>query len=268
MQRRHCQGFSLVELSIVLVILGLLTGGILAGQSLIRAAELRAVTAEYSRYITAVQSFRDKYFALPGDMTNASAFWGALDGNDGSSWDCRGESTGLPTCNGDGDGRIEEMDAVNANTYEKFLFWKHLANAGFIEGSYSGSASFVASTVCPSNSGGIYDYVAGCNLPLSKMRPNFWNAVWVGSVSSSVYYFDGNYGNILSLSNSVIKQDELWNIDTKIDDGKPGTGNMVGSRPLECANATFADAATAQYWLNPPSWASGYRCIPIFRNIY
>lgn len=57
------RGFSLVELSIVLVILGLLTGGILAGQSLIRAAELRAVSTEYSRYATAVQSFRDKYFA-------------------------------------------------------------------------------------------------------------------------------------------------------------------------------------------------------------
>ena len=60
-------GFSLVELSIVLVILGLLTGGILAGQSLIRAAELRSISTDYSRYIAAVQAFRDKYFALPGD---------------------------------------------------------------------------------------------------------------------------------------------------------------------------------------------------------
>ena len=71
------RAFSLVELSIVLVILGLLTGGILAGQSLIRAAELRAVTTEYQRYVAAVQTFRDKYMALPGDMPNAIAFWGA-----------------------------------------------------------------------------------------------------------------------------------------------------------------------------------------------
>ena len=69
-------GFSLVELSIVLVILGLLTGGILGGQALIRAAELRAATTESQRYLAAINSFRDKYFALPGDMAIATRFWG------------------------------------------------------------------------------------------------------------------------------------------------------------------------------------------------
>ena len=70
--------FSLVELSIVLVILGLLTGGILTGQNLIRAAELRSVVTEFQTYQTAVMTFRDKYFALPGDMTNATDFWGEM----------------------------------------------------------------------------------------------------------------------------------------------------------------------------------------------
>src|SRR3569833_319215 len=68
--------FTLVELSIVLVILGLLDGGVHTGQSLIRAAELRSVTTQYQRFLTAVQTFRDKYFALPGDMTNAHSYWG------------------------------------------------------------------------------------------------------------------------------------------------------------------------------------------------
>jgi prepilin-type N-terminal cleavage/methylation domain-containing protein len=57
--------FSLVELSIVLVILGLLTGGILTGQNLIRAAELRAVVTEFNRYQTAVRTFEDKYSPFP-----------------------------------------------------------------------------------------------------------------------------------------------------------------------------------------------------------
>jgi prepilin-type N-terminal cleavage/methylation domain-containing protein len=67
--------FSLVELSIVLVILGLLVGGVLAGQSLIRAAQLRAVTAQVGQYAAASKTFRDKYFALPGDLPNATSFW-------------------------------------------------------------------------------------------------------------------------------------------------------------------------------------------------
>ena len=57
------QGFSLVELSIVLVILGLLVGGVLSGQSLIRASELRKYTTSADKYKTAILSFRDKYFA-------------------------------------------------------------------------------------------------------------------------------------------------------------------------------------------------------------
>ncbi len=59
--KRSCSlGFSLVELAIVLVILGLLAGGVLSGQSLIRAAELRSVIAEYQRYYTAVKIFNDE----------------------------------------------------------------------------------------------------------------------------------------------------------------------------------------------------------------
>ena len=73
--KKAVSAFSLVELSIVLVILGLLTGGILAGQSLIRAAQLRAVSTEYSRYVASINSFRDKYFGWPGDLRNATAFW-------------------------------------------------------------------------------------------------------------------------------------------------------------------------------------------------
>ena len=96
---RH--GFSLVELSIVLVILGLLTGGILAGQSLVRASELRAVSSEYQRYATAMHAFRDKYFAIPGDMTNATKFWG----DDATACADGAVADGTPgTCNGNGNG--------------------------------------------------------------------------------------------------------------------------------------------------------------------
>jgi len=60
---RHA--FSLVELAIVLVILGLLVGGVLSGSSLIRASELRSISTQYTNYYTAVRSFRDKFLPCP-----------------------------------------------------------------------------------------------------------------------------------------------------------------------------------------------------------
>ena len=97
-ERVYNKGFTLVELSIVLVILGLLVGGVLSGQSLIRAAELRSITAQQQRFVTSINAFRDKYFALPGDMTNAQSFWGVANATPSTCYSTAG--TGTQTCNG------------------------------------------------------------------------------------------------------------------------------------------------------------------------
>jgi prepilin-type N-terminal cleavage/methylation domain-containing protein len=133
------QAFTLVELSIVLVILGLLVGGVLSGQSLIRAAELRSITSDLSKYMAATHAFRDKYFSLPGDMTNATQFWGVLAGT-GSDTTCQNTaSTSKATCNGDGDGSLlSTIGGTAYSSYENFRYWQHLANAGLIEGLYTG----------------------------------------------------------------------------------------------------------------------------------
>jgi prepilin-type N-terminal cleavage/methylation domain-containing protein len=74
--RNH--GFTLVELSIVLMIIGLLVSGILVGKDMIRAAELRSITSEKDQFQTAVNLFKNKYLGLPGDLSNATAFWGVM----------------------------------------------------------------------------------------------------------------------------------------------------------------------------------------------
>lgn len=273
----HTSAFSLVELSIVLVILGLLVGGVLAGQSLIRAAELRAVSTEYSRWITATQTFKDKYFALPGDMANATQFWGPLDSGNGIGSDCRGESSSTLTCNGDGNGRIESHTVSTAQTYEAYLFWSHLKNAGLIEGSFSGSIASTTNSVCVNTSGS----VPGCNVPASKLRTGMWQAYYYGSISGNIYMFDGNYDNVFQLTvgpgfglgnpiGGLMRGDELWNIDTKVDDGKPGTGRLVASRWNLCATgaSSTADVANANYILNSNNWTTTTMCVPLFRNIF
>jgi prepilin-type N-terminal cleavage/methylation domain-containing protein len=169
-------GFSLIELSIVLVILGLLTGGILTGQNLIRAAELRSVTTEFQNYQTAVMTFRDKYFALPGDMPNATDFWGSAGGSGALGDGCEaGANSGTATCNSDGNGIVTTRGtSADSEFNEPFMFWQHLVNAGLIEGSYTGKAG----------AGGVGHHVIGENAPASKFGSAGWTSSWWNPVAS------------------------------------------------------------------------------------
>ena len=130
-------GFSLLELSIVLVIIGLIAGGIVAGSAMIRAAELRAVITEVNKFQTSVHTFKDKYLGIPADLKNATSFWGAAHATPATCLSTVG--TGTETCNGNGDGRVDR-GLVLSNYSESFMFWQHLANAELIEGTYSGIA--------------------------------------------------------------------------------------------------------------------------------
>jgi len=246
------RGFSLIELSIVLVILGLLTGGILAGQSLIRAAELRSVSSEYSRYTAAIYSFRDKYFAPPGDITNATKFWG----DNNSACADAAVANGTPgTCNGNGDGLIARAAAVST-TGEMFQFWNQLALAGMIEGTYTGIAG-PATSVPSGIAGG--DSIIGQNVPASKLGRSGWGVASNATVvSGNATNFDGVLGNymVVGASNpgwmsneSNMKPEEAWNIDTKMDDGKPGVGKITVAWPTCTTAASGADFATANYAL-------------------
>jgi prepilin-type N-terminal cleavage/methylation domain-containing protein len=213
---KHSHGFSLVELSIVLVILGLLVGGILAGQSLIRASELRSVSSDFQRYNTAIHAFRDRYFAYPGDMNNATQFWG-ID-TDG----CPNNTTRTPktvTCNGSGDRLIGQS--------EYFRAWQHLANAGLIEGGYSGVAGSLSTRHA----------VIGQNVPAGRIA-NTGYSFYYQAFTGHAERFDASSGQVMEFggptdSNGgfetygrVLKPEEAWNIDSKTDDGRPGLGKV------------------------------------------
>jgi prepilin-type N-terminal cleavage/methylation domain-containing protein len=250
-------GFSLVELSIVLVILGLLAGGVLSGQSLIRAAGLRSVTTDFQRYSTAVMSFRDKYLAVPGDMANATAFWGAA----ATGADCyAGANSGKKTCNGTGDGKvITTAVGAAANFTEPFMAWQHLANAGLIEGSYTGVAG-------PSR----VDHATKDNVPRGKISNSYWFIFnWNTTMNNDPGAFNGDYfDNLLQIgalstggtpATPVLKPEESWNIDTKIDDGKPAQGRYRERMWDTCTDAATAAATSVSYLLTETSAT----CVPI-----
>lgn len=241
------RGFSLVELSIVLVILGLLTGGILAGQSLIRASELRSVTTEYNRYVTAIGSFRDKYFAIPGDMANATKFWdvAAVPATTCATT----PSTNARTCDGNGDGSLPWNTDATSN--EKFRFWQHLANAGLIEGSYTGAGG-----------GGAYDtyyHLAGTNTPRAKIGGVTWGIMDGGTTASGdAFHYSGRHGNTMQIGIAGVHEpvqgfltpSEAWNIDTKMDDGLPARGKVLGQNITTCTTSANNDDFNGAYRLD------------------
>lgn len=228
---------------------------------MIRAAELRTVSIQYNQILTAQKTFRDKYFALPGDMANAVSFWGAADGSTGQTAACQtAASTSTATCNGNADGNI----GILSYSIEHFRFWQHLANAGLIEGAYDGVTHGSTNTS-----------VTAENVLKSKLDNGLWHiTTWGTNVTGNGSFFDGNYAPYIEFGRAVanadpngaiMKPEEAWNIDTKIDDTMPATGKMwvrdvSGFSGNNCTTATASSQSNANYNLN----RTNNRCVLIF----
>lgn len=211
MQKSNKHGFTLIELSIVIVIIGLIVAGIVAGQSLIRQAKVKKMTADISKFKTATSTFWLQYDALPGDMSNASTYWS----------DCV-DGTGGNNCNGNGDGIFDGVSSNAFNTKEGIRAWQHLSLAGLLEGSYASSAY---------NS---WNVTSGVNSPVHP----FSNGCYI-FMNSSYNRFSSNINRNLIKSNGVtgsnscdelvISASEAFNIDNKFDDGIINQGKITSS---------------------------------------
>jgi prepilin-type N-terminal cleavage/methylation domain-containing protein len=219
---RH-QGFTLIELSIVLVIIGLIVGAVLVGQDLIRAAEVRAQISQIEKYNTAVNTFRDKYGALPGDLPPmvATQF----------NFVPRAGTQGR----GDGNGLLEGW-AYSGAAYcwnaggEPVLFWRDLNQAGLI------SEALDTAIDAPFSTPNVASY-----LPSAKINGNFiyvYSGSWAGigtgasgnagiagtnffAISQVPYIGDGGNNEAPGLTVSQASM-----LDTKVDDGLPQSGRV------------------------------------------
>lgn len=228
-------GFSLVEISIVLVVIGLLTGAILAGQSLIHSAKLRNVIEDVTEFRQAVTFFREQYTEYPGDMPTATQNWGAADGGDGLGNDCGSViSTTKTTCNGDGDGKIETAASPAVN--ESLRLWQHLANAELLEAKYTGAF----------NASGNLE--AGINVPEAPVNGGVYEIYYR---STALF---GRTGHLIQLGvirtttadNAVLSPNDTFALDEKYDDGKADSGAIVALDALDTGGCvTNGTTATA-----------------------
>lgn len=200
-------GFTLVEISIVLVIIALMSGGIMAGRYLMKVAELNSIHRQLIQYEAARNTFEAKYNCLAGDCRNAA-------------------ESGLGA-NGNGNGYLDVFGYGN----ELYQYWLQLSNANLIKGKFTGLPGPLAP----------YDYVIGSNIPATARgevgigvlqlipQPEYY--VWAkrfGAEEKITTHFYtvgkdtgnfGNWGGALSVA-------ELRGLDIKYDDGLANNGRI------------------------------------------
>jgi prepilin-type N-terminal cleavage/methylation domain-containing protein len=228
-------GFTLIELSIVLVIIGLIIGGVLVGRDLISAAEIHAQISQIEKYQTAVNTFRIKYGSLPGDIKNSDAT--------AYGFAARGTLRGQ----GDGNGVIEGRTGTNGKgdyiaCGETGLFWRDLSSANIIDGSFTTASYSFGIAPCTSA-------ISGTTLnkyfPAARIGKNNYVYVWSGGWGVYLGPSDRtNYFGISRITNAYITATDVsitpnqaYAIDAKIDDGLPQSGKVLAMYPNHYAEA-------------------------------
>ena len=216
---------------------------------LIEGAKQRKVVSEFQAIETAFVTYRLKYNDLPGDGENAYTFFGS---------DCAASAA---LCNGNGNKIIGET--IGAGTYqEAFRFIQNLALAGLISGSYTG----VVAT--PPVSGG--NVIPSAYSQSAVYWPYAWELPDYYHAMSGTGSYTGPQKNFLHLGTTelaiynwphgpILTPLAAMNIDTKMDDGKPGTGKVIGGgRNYGCPSSTNMDTATYVVATTTPACSLGY----------
>ena len=229
-------GFTLVELAVVMIIIGLLIGGVLNGQELITNAQVTSAVSQMKCTDAAVTTFRDTYAAVPGDMLTAT--------------------TRLPNCvtncvDGDGNNHIGAGTTNTAGlvpTGETIQVWRHLSAADLITGvNDTALATFGEGLPKAAIGGGIFlgFYNGTGGLP--------------GSTGGAAVPRAGHYLsltadpgiNVGAAGSAVLRATQAARIDRKMDDGAPESGTVIAASDGTCfvtsgATTIYDEAVDAQ----------------------
>lgn len=197
-------GFTLIELSVVIVIIGLIVAGIVAGQSLVEQANLRANITGMNKYLAAVNSFRLQYGYYPGDMPNADDYWSSVATGNGDGEIYWGVGSNSPSCN---------------STGESQYAWVHLGRSGLVEKEYT--QIFTSP-------------IAGANVPQAYGKATYSlntvqngnsdNYIWITSVRPYGWYRSCTW------QGAGLTQLHAKAVDLKLDDGIYNRGDVRGDQ--------------------------------------
>ncbi len=233
-------GFTLVEMSMVVIVIGLIAGAILGGKNMIAASKMRATLTELADISSSIHSFQDKYNCLPGDCARAAELISTAS-------------------NGDGNGKIAQFLIYDnyTNTNEMWQVWLQLVKAEL----WKGKGTFTGASI----GGYQLDYSGpGVNVPASPMAKDAgytvvhwggysWNDWSSGGGSkilnhAIVYGTPADFWGYRSTIGGNLTTAEAFAMDTKVDDGKPGTGHWIHASPQYWTScATSATPTTSTY---------------------
>lgn len=198
-------GFTLVEIAVVLVIIGLLLGAILGGQELIENSRVRNAVSEINSIRAASNGYFDRYRVMPGDDGPVATLQAR-----GSSW------AGI-TVGGNNNGQIAApANPFAAPTAEHLGFWQHLRASGFL----TGNPADVGAAALQTNA--------------------FTGLTGLASLQAQM----GNF-NAVVICMSQVPGSAATALDNQIDDGQPGTGTLRATQQAGAANTAPGAVAAA-----------------------
>jgi prepilin-type N-terminal cleavage/methylation domain-containing protein len=226
-------GFTLVELAVVLVIIALVIGAIMVGKDLIEAANVRAQISQIDKYQTAVRTFQVKYNCLPGDCLGAAQFGFAARGPNAGQGDGNDLVQGYTSYGG-----INTSGVIYSG--ETLLFWRDLGDANLLSQAFDAvSYSTLAGNILGNGLGSFF--------PPAKIGNAAW--VYVLSANGNNYFGVSSFIDIwsgsLPDSSSAISVNDAYAIDAKVDDGLPQSGGVLAQYVAEASS------------LYAPAWAAG-----------
>jgi prepilin-type N-terminal cleavage/methylation domain-containing protein len=236
MKNKMKRGFTILELTLTIIIVSIIVVSVIAGQKILEQSKLKKIVSEYQNIDSASATFFSKYGKLAGDLNIATQYFSSSYTMDGNA------------------NNILDTDV------ERFTFWQHISLAGLIKGAYNPMPYI--------DSGNISDYNPDNMFPLSHSGGYFVPAYFFEGVFSkknviALARIEIESNSSLAIIEGVLKHDLIYSLDYKLDDGKPLSGNLRNYSDDLLFQYPCHLPSDNNYYLEQSLTEQDYNCVPL-----